>query len=65
MEKKMLFTRAAEIMGKSEQFVWRGLITGKLPFGTAVKIKGKYNYHISPRLFMDYTGCIVEKLRSD
>ena len=55
--KKVPVTRAAEIMGKSAQFVRCGLRAGKLPFGTAVKGKGKYSYHISPKLFMDYMGC--------
>ncbi len=63
--KNVSVAKAAAIMGKSEQFVRRGLIAGILPFGTAVKGKSKYSYHISPKLFMDYTGCTVEKLRSD
>ena len=59
--KKVSVARAAAIMGKSEQFVRRGLIAGILPFGTAVKVKGKYSYHISPKLFMNYTGCTAVK----
>ncbi len=54
---------AAAVMGKSLQFVRRGLIAGKLPFGVAVKGDGrKYSYHISPKLFMAYTGCPPEEL---
>ena len=63
--KNVSVAKAAAIMGKSEQFVRRGLIAGILPFGTAVKVKGKYSYHISPKLFMNYTGCTIEKLRSE
>lgn len=37
MEKKVSVSRVAVIMGKSEQFVRRGLIAGKLFFATAVK----------------------------
>ena len=56
--KKVPVIRAAQILGKSPQFVRCGLRAGKLPFGIAVKGNGKtYSYHISPKLFMDYTGC--------
>lgn len=56
--KKVSIAKAAQIMGKSEQFVRCGLQAGKLPFGVAFKIKDKvYSYHISPKLFMEYTGC--------
>ena len=56
--KKMPVTKAAQIMGKSPQFVRCGLRAGKLPFGTATKVTGKtYSYHISPKLFMECTSC--------
>ncbi len=52
--KKVPVIRAAQILGKSPQFIRCGLRAGKLPFGIAVKGKGKtYSYHISPKLFMD------------
>ena len=60
--KKISVIRAAQIMGKSPQFVRCGLQAGKLPFGVAVKGKGKYSYHISPKLFMDYTGCDADDI---
>lgn len=47
---------AAEIMGKCPQFVRVGLQRGLLPFGTAVKVKNRYNYYISPELFRKYVG---------
>ena len=62
--KKIPVKVAATIMNKSAQFVRRGLIAGKLPFGTAVKGIGKnYSYYISPKLFMEYTGCTVEDIQ--
>ncbi|WP_242875946.1 hypothetical protein [Cellulosilyticum sp. I15G10I2] len=48
---------AAEIMGKSAQFIRVGLQKGILPFGHAVQIgNGKYTYYISPKLFKEYVG---------
>ena len=61
--KKVPIAVAATILGKSEQFVRRGLIAGKLPFGMAVEgIGGRYSYHISPKLFMEYTGCSLKDI---
>lgn len=48
--------KAAEIMGKSQQFVRIGLQRGLLPFGTAIKMSSMWTYHISPKLFYDYIG---------
>ena len=47
---------AAEILGKSEQFVRIGLQRGLLPIGTAVKMSSIWTYHISPKLLEEYTG---------
>lgn len=47
---------AAEIMGKSQQFVRVGLQRGLLPFGTAVKMSSKWTYYISPKQFIEYVG---------
>lgn len=55
---------AAEIMGKSQQFVRVGLQRGILPFGTAMKINEKgsmYTYYISPKLFEEYVGYKYEQ----
>lgn len=50
-------TKAAEIMGKSPQFVRVCLQQGLLPFGTATKTGDKnFNYYISPKLFREYVG---------
>ena len=62
-QKNVPVARAAAIMGKSEQFVRRGLIADKFPFGTAIRGSGKkYSYYISPKLFMKFTGCTPEEL---
>lgn len=48
--------KAAQIMGKSQQFVRVGLQRGLLPFGTAIKMSSMWTYHISPKLFYEYVG---------
>ncbi len=50
--------KAAEIMGKSPQFIRLCLQDGSLPFGVANKRKGckKWSYYISPKLFYEYVG---------
>ncbi len=55
---KITPAKAAEIMGKSVQYVRWGLIDGMLPFGTAYKIKGSrvYTYYINPKDFWGYIG---------
>ena len=47
---------AAEILGKSQQFVRIGLQQGILPIGVAVKTSSQYSYHISPKLLKEYVG---------
>jgi hypothetical protein len=48
--------QAAEIMGKSQQFIRVGLQRGLLPFGIAVKMSSKWTYYISPKKFYEYVG---------
>ena len=50
--------QAAELMGKSEQFIRVGLQRGLLPFGTAMMLPDSthYTYYISPKQFYDYVG---------
>lgn len=55
-EKNISIKEAAEILGKSQQFVRVGLQTERLPFGVAVKTSSKYSYHISPKLLEEYIG---------
>jgi len=53
---------AAEIMGKSQQFVRIGLQRGLLPFGTAVKMSSIWTYYISPKQFCEYVGINAQSL---
>lgn len=52
----MKIKEVATRLGKSEQFVRVGLQDGRLPFGVAVKVKKRWNYHISDNAFNDYMG---------
>lgn len=56
MSENISIKQAAEIMGKCQQFVRVGLQRGNLSFGTAVKVKTRWNYYISPKLFYEYVG---------
>jgi|BioPla2DNA2_1021312.scaffolds.fasta_scaffold122261_2 hypothetical protein len=56
MAEKISVKEAAEIMGKSQQFVRIGLQRGLLPIGKAVKMSSIWTYHISPKLFYEYIG---------
>ena len=49
---------ASRIMKKSPQYVRKGIQSGALPIGKAIKLDGssKYTYYISPKLLKDYTG---------
>lgn len=46
----------ANLLNKSQQFVRIGLQRGILPFGYAIKMSGKYTYHISKVKVYDYLG---------
>lgn len=54
--KSLSIHEAAEIMGKSDQFVRIGLQRGILPFGSAVKLSTRWTYYISPSRFYEYVG---------
>ena len=64
--KKVPVHVAATIMDKSPQFVRRGLIAGKFPFGAAVAFDEdkRHSYYINPQKFMDYTGCTLADLQA-
>ena len=48
---------AADILGKTEQFIRIGLQQKSLPIGSAVRMKGgRWSYHISPKLLSEYAG---------
>jgi len=54
--KHLSVVRAAEIMGKSQQFIRIGLQRNLLPFGTAIKMSSIWTYYISPKRFCEYVG---------
>lgn len=54
--KSLSVKEAAEMMGKSQQFVRIGLQRNLLPFGTAIKMSSVWTYYISPRKFYEYVG---------
>ena len=54
--KSLSIHEAAEIMGKSDQFVRIGLQRGILTFGSAVKLSTRWTYYISPSRFFEYVG---------
>ena len=56
MKKNISVKEAAEIMGKTQQFVRIVLQRNLLPFGTAVKVTTRWSYYISPKLFYEYVG---------
>ncbi|GEM_PF-1034953 len=58
---KITVAEAAEIMGKSQEFIRAGLKHGTLPFGKALKMSSIWTFYISPKLFYEYTGYKVEE----
>lgn len=53
--------QAAQLMGKSPQFIRLGLQQRVLPIGAAVKVNATaWDYYISPKLFTDFTGIEVQ-----
>ena len=52
---------AAKKMGKDYQFVKYGITEGVIPIGCALKMPGSsvHTIYVSPKLFYEYTGCIV------
>ena len=56
MEKNISIKKAANLLGKSEQFVRVGLQKGIFPFGSAIKLSSKWTYSIIPITFYNYIG---------
>lgn len=52
----MTVIECAKLLNKSPQFVRIGLQRGILPFGYAVKMSGRYTYHISEYRVYEYLG---------
>lgn len=57
--KNLSVTTVATLMGKSPDFVKKGLQDGVFPFGYAVKMQ-EWSYYISPIKFTEYTGILIE-----
>lgn len=61
---KIKVEQAAKLMGKSPYFVRCGIISGKLPIGTAIQLTGKsYSYYVSPGKLAEQLGVSMEKLK--
>jgi len=56
MDLNVTIKEAAELLGKSQQFVRIGLQQSVLPFGYAIKMSGRYTYHISRKKLEEYLG---------
>jgi hypothetical protein len=54
--KNLSVKEAAEILGKSQQFVRIGLQRDRLPIGSAVKMSTKWTYVIPEQKFNQYIG---------
>jgi len=61
--KKITIKEASVLMHKSQQFIRVGLQTGRLPFGSAVKVNKRWNYIIYPDLFYQFIG--VKEVQHD
>ena len=54
MSERVSVAETAKRMGVSTQFVRLGMQRGALPIGCCVKVKNRWNYHISPALLEQY-----------
>lgn len=54
---------AAQLIGKSQQFVRVGLQQNILPFGKAVQLSSVWTYHISPKLLAEYVGVTENEVK--
>lgn len=48
---KLTVKEAASRMGVTPRYIYYGLQDGVLPFGTAVKMDGRYSYYINKTRF--------------
>ena len=51
---KITVSEAARQMGVTQEFIRMGLRQGRLPFGAAVKMKGRWSYYINKTAFNTY-----------
>lgn len=59
--RSLTIPEAAMLLGCSHQFVRIGIQQGRLPIGTAVKMK-THVYDIRPNLLAEYMGITVDEL---
>lgn len=60
---RLTVKQAAYLMGVSQQFIRVGLQTGRLPFGTAVKMSSRWTYYINEEKFFAYISSTSMKGR--
>jgi hypothetical protein len=65
MKKKISVQAAADVLGKSAQYVRIGLQQGVLPIGSAVKLSSMWTYHISPKLQYECAGELPEGFKAE
>lgn len=58
---KLSVRDAARLLQVSEQFIRMGLRNGQLPWGSAVKMSGRWTYCIYPDKFEEITGRKVSR----
>lgn len=51
---KITVKEAAKIMGVTPRYIQYGLQQERLPFGTAVKMEGRWSYYINTERFIKY-----------
>jgi len=61
--KKLTVVEAAAIMDVDPQFLRIALQQGRFPFGTAVKMRGRFSYYINAKRFYDYLAGLDQKDR--
>lgn len=54
MSSKLTVREAAAIMGVTPRFLHLALQQERFPFGTAVKMKGRWSYYINTERFLQY-----------
>lgn len=56
MNQNVSVKEAALLLNKSQQFIRVGLQQGVLPIGIAIKMSGRWTYHISKKKLEQYIG---------
>ena len=61
---KLTPLQVSKLLGKSYNWVTKGLQDGVFPWGYAVKLK-KWSYYINPEKFEEHTGIKLERSEKD